>query len=524
MPFTMSTDSAQKFNFFKNIHPGEHLVVEMPVHKLCIPFPFHSTDRILLNGYQSWTDTQELTVFDKMRGVTHIPKFLREKYAFDQYGDYTFVEYGKKKGQLHGWSYGYIRRGDVFYFIGSLNENEGFTLLQADTHSKRIFIQKDLEGGDQKIPLHLFLAVGTENQVFDEYFRALGIPTCQERNIEPLFGYTSWYRHYQDISEQKILADLDGLSALPKACNVFQVDDGYQHAVGDWLEINSTKFPNGMTTIAETIASKNLIPGLWLAPFACEKNSHLFQQHPEWLVHDDSGKPVVGGGNWSGFYALDFYHPEVQTYLKEVLHTVVHEWGFKLLKLDFLYAVCIEPRAGKNRGQIMYDAMKFLSDCVHGEAQILACGVPLASAFGLVEYCRIGCDVSLSYNDVWYMRPMHRERPSTKNTLHNTLYRRQLDGRAFLNDPDVFLLRDTNIQLTQTQRQTLAEINALCGNVIFTSDDASKYQENAHETFSEMMDLREWDVIKVEPNNSEVLLTLRHREHPEMIKEKRYVL
>ena len=47
------------------------------------------------------------------------------------------------------------------------------------------------------------------------------------------------------------------------------------------------------------------------------------------------------------------------------------------------------------------------------------------------------------------MRLTHSERPSTKNTMADTVFRRQLSGRAFLNDPDVFLLRDENTKLTE---------------------------------------------------------------------------
>jgi alpha-galactosidase len=43
----------------------------------------------------------------------------------------------------------------------------------------------------------------------------------------------------------------------------------------------------------------------------------------------------------------------------------------------------------------------------------------------------------------------HRERVSTKNSIDDTTFRRQLNGRAFMNDPDVFFLRDENCKLTE---------------------------------------------------------------------------
>lgn len=479
-------------------------------------FVFEENDKILLNGFQSWTDTHEKGIHDIMRGTDKIPKRLIKKYEFDRYGDYSFVEYSHKKGCLHGFSYGYVRRGDVFYFVGSLNEDKGFTLIRTDSASGKIYFEKDLEGMEDyskyAVPkegyeLRLYFAIGNEAQVFDGYFSALGIPSCEKRGINPVFGYTSWYRHYQNISEDILLSDLKGLESLNTQCDIFQIDDGYQHAVGDWLEIKPDTFPNGVSAIARTVNEHNLMPGIWLAPLVCEKNSHLYQNHKDWLLKDSQGNLVSGGCNWSGFVALDFYNEDVRNYLRKVIHTMVNDWGFKLLKMDFLYNVCLIPSHGKNRGEVMHEAMEFLLECA-GDAKILGCGVPLASAFGIVHYCRIGADVSLTYDDVFYMRKIHRERTSTKNTILDSVFRRQLDGRAFLNDTDVFLLRDTNNKLSIAQKTTLAEINALTGNVIFTSDDASKYSEEAKKIFDNMLRLRQFHVTSANLDNGKLTLTV----------------
>jgi alpha-galactosidase len=54
----------------------------------------------------------------------------------------------------------------------------------------------------------------------------------------------------------------------------------------------------------------------------------------------------------------------------------LNEWGYHMVKLDFLYSVCLIPTKTKTRGQIMTEAMKFLRECV-GDKLILGCGVPL---------------------------------------------------------------------------------------------------------------------------------------------------
>ena len=135
------------------------------------------------------------------------------------------------------------------------------------------------------------------------------------------------------------------------------------------------------------------------------------------------------------------------------------------------------PRNGLTRGRIMADAMEFLRECV-GDKLFLGCGVPLGSAFGIVDACRISCDVSLRFRDRFYHRiNINNEIPSAKNAITSTVFRRHLDGRAFCNDPDVFFLRDYNLSYNTEQKKLLAKVNHLFGNVLFVSDDAGEYGE-----------------------------------------------
>ena len=436
-------------------------------------FDFEGKDRLFLNGYQSWTDSREWDLHGKMRGIDHLPRFIVKAFALNGYSDYDFVEYGGE-GQLHGFSYAYVRRGKEFILLGSLAEKTGYTLIRFDTERGTVSLQKDCHGrhvqGDYAV-FDLAVLTGTEDEVFDRWFALMEIPKPRGGRIT---GYTSWYNLYQNINQESIEKDLAGFAEQPVKPDVFQIDDGYETFVGDWLSVDPRKFPGGMGSAAEKIRAAGMTPGLWLAPFAAEKKSALVKDHPEWLLRDDKGAPVVAGGNWSGFYGLDIYREEVRAYLKEVFDTVLSKWGYGLVKLDFLYACCVIPRSDKTRAEIMADGMALLRELC-GDALILGCGVPLASAFGMVDYCRIGCDVALSWNDVFYMRPLHRERPSTRNTILNTVFRRQLNGRAFWNDPDVFLLRDENLKLKPEEKRLLATVNALFGGVLFTSDNPADY-------------------------------------------------
>ena len=464
--------NTQRFGL--TLHPS----VPITLTKVVLTFPhlFMPDERLFLNGYQSWTDSKETDIHAHMPGLANIPAELVQEQSLDRYGDYRFTRYPA----LHGFTYAYIRRGAQWQLFGSLSERNGFTVFYFDVANHSITIEKDCENLQIDAPYEAYrlcLLTGDEQQVFDTYFAMMQLP---KPTLARKTGYTTWYQHYQDIDRAIIQSNLDAMAAFAYPFDVFQIDDGYQTAVGDWLHVEHRKFPDGLKPIAGQIKARGMIPGLWLAPFCAQIGSLLATEHPDWLVKDAQGQPICCGSNWGGFYALDVCLPPVKRYLAGVFDVVVHQWGFELLKLDFLYAACVEPRPGKTRGQIMCEAMDLIRDCV-GDKLIIGCGVPLGPAFGKVDFCRIGCDVSLTWDDLPHMQNWHRERVSTKNAIINTLFRRQLNGRAFVNDPDVLLLRDENLDLTAMQKEILAQINCLCGDLIFTSDNVAGYDPTQKE-------------------------------------------
>lgn len=462
-------------------------------------------ERIFLNGYQSWTDSCEVTAHDRLRGIDRIPKALVRKYNFDKYGDYNFVDYSDDTGRLHGFTYAYIRNGSEFTLFGSVSEKNGFTMISVLKDSVRLSLEcEGAEFAETFAAIDAVVLDGTEDEVFDRWFELMQLAPAAAK---PISGYTSWYRHYENISESSLLHDLDALTSSDSECDIFQIDDGYQTAVGDWLSIDKDKFPSGIKHLCDAVHEKGLKAGLWLAPFVCEKNSYVFEEHPDWILKDKNGLPLAAGCNWSGSYALDIYNEDVREYLKKVFRTVLDEWGFDLVKLDFLYACCIRPQNGKSRGQIMCEGMDLLRELC-GDKLILGCGVPLGAAFGKVDYCRIGCDVGLSWNDNPIMRLTHRERVSTRNSILNTVFRRQLDGRAFLNDPDVYLLRDDGLSLLHCQKQCLAIINHLCGSVCFTSDDVSEYSERQKKLLRTAVKMRRAKLIEADMTGDTVTMKL----------------
>ena len=468
-----------------NITLNNKLPITLKHFSLELPYSFASTKQVYLNGWQSWSNSKLYTLDQKVGRVGLIGLLANRHFGVKNYGDYNFVKYSRLYSHLYTY---FISEDDSIYLIGSKNEKTGFSIFRLFPKEEKIVFEKGIEDvnifGTYKLA-EIEIYRGSLDEVMDNFF---GKKVDAKSANKLLKGYTSWYRHYQDIDEAKILNDLRSFEQSKIDFNVFQIDDGYQQAIGDWLKIDKRKFPNGLDKIASRIASISMTPGLWLAPFVAEEKSDLYKEHKDWFALDKKGNPLRAGGNWSGFYCLDIYNKDVRDYLIKVFRHY-QKMGFKLFKLDFLYAACLPKRADKSRGQVMNEAMDFLRETLK-DSLILGCGIPLGAAFYKVDYCRIGCDVTLSWDDKWYMRHVNNERPSTLHAIENTIYRHHLDGRVFYNDPDVFVLRNSeDVSLTSEQKAKLFEANLKYGSVLFTSDDIALYTEAENKALEKLQNI-----------------------------------
>ena len=427
---------------------------------------YSKDNRFFVNGYQSWTDSFEYAYSDKLKDVNKLPKKLLQLYSFDKYGDGYFYKY--QKNVFHGFDVSYVSGKNPF-FVGNNNFRNAYLIIEHHKKAGKLFLKSDVDG--------IILEKGQTFTLFD-YFLSEDVEKGKEvyfaqfpaPKAEKLFGYTSWYNHYQDINEAIIMGALNNTT---EHFDLFQIDDGFEEYVGDWLKIDGKKFPSGLKPIVDKAHEKGMKAGIWLAPFAAEEKSALFHEHPDWFCKDEKENFIKCGSNWSGFYALNIENPDAVSYIKKTL-SFYKDLGFDFFKLDFLYAVNVMKQAGKSRAQVAQKAYELLRNELEGKL-ILGCGAVLSNSFGLFDYLRVGPDVSLIFDDVWYMRHMHRERISTKVTLRNTIYRKMFDGKVFLNDPDVFLLRSHNIKLSKEQRQAITTINSLFGSLLMTSDNPKHY-------------------------------------------------
>ena len=443
--------------------------------------PMGADELFYVNGYQSWTTSREFTKAETQKGLSWICANLplgRKLTAC--YGDYDFTTYSKDL--FHSFTYTYFRKGDSFQLFGSLNERNGYTIYYVDKANGKFEILKEVEGVTVEGVVDLFeiyTIEGDYDEVFDGYFAAY--PLKSRNSVKHLAGYTSWYNYYQKIDEATMFRDLKGMhDKVGDKASIFQIDDGYESMVGDWHVLDPVKFPSGsLRPLVDEIHKDGYLAGLWLAPFGAQFKSKICLEHDDWLIKDKKGENLYAGFAWGGFYALDIEIPEVREYIKGVFDEVFDGWNFDMVKLDFLYATCMQPRNGKSRGQLMCEGMEFLRECCRDKL-ILGCGVPLGPAWGYVDACRISCDAELSFKDRFYTKMTNQEIISTQNSITNSIYRRHLNGRIFVNDPDVFFLRYDGlkkIKYSLTQKKAHSKINHMFGDVLFVSDNIGVYDD-----------------------------------------------
>ncbi|MET7279878.1 glycoside hydrolase family 36 protein [Kribbella sp. NPDC005582] len=302
-----------------------------------------------------------------------------------------------------------------------------------------------------------FVAYGTEEEVFARYAEQLaarlGSSDRRAGNV-----WCTWYAYYEGITEDVLTKDIAELAELP--FDVVQIDDGWQQAVGDW-EPNA-KFPSGLRVLTDRIAAAGMRSGLWIAPFIVLPTSAVAREHPDFVLRDADGAPVVAGNNWgTGYWALDLTHPGVQEHLAALIRRVVHEWGFSYLKLDFINAGAAPGvrRTGVGREQAYREALALIREAAGPDVYLLGSGGLLLPSLGLIDGLRSGPDVAPLWTNYASDDPSDA---MASNAVVNTLHR--LWHAPLLEvDPDVVYFRSRLNLLTEAQMAWLQDLSAICG-------------------------------------------------------------
>ena len=190
----------------------------------------------------------------------------------------------------------------------------------------------------------------------------------------------------------------------------------------------------------------------------------------------------------SGFFwdffgnSLDPSNPEVLDWVRELMSTVVHEWGFTFVKTDFTYpglSGCGRyPKL--TRAQAYRKGMEAIREGIGEKAFLLGCGSPYRPCIGLVDAMRVGPDTAPNWNPyLWkkWAAPFIKGETgngSLRNNIRQTLNMSCLHGRWWWSDPDCLMVRDYDTTLNDDEIRSSVTLIGITSGLVINSDDLTR--------------------------------------------------
>lgn len=110
--------------------------------------------------------------------------------------------------------------------------------------------------------------------------------------------------------------------------DMFLLDDGWfgnnhprnddRAGLGDWEPMKS-KLPNGVGPLVEGAEKAGVKFGIWVEPEMVNPKSDLFEEHPEWVIHQPDREPYY----YRNQLVLDMSNPKVQDYVYGVIDNLM---------------------------------------------------------------------------------------------------------------------------------------------------------------------------------------------------------
>jgi len=394
---------------------------------------------VLNNGYQSWSPS----IFSKIVDNPRTDEALFEDVEND--GDTILLD------MRTSWWYSAIHTAPATLISGSLTANRwktkvltykknkgmiwkvitGHTWVQERPARERI----TLEPGEKATSERVFIGIYQDPlEGLEEYARSVALLNPPPNPPFVPIGWNSWNTFFSDINENKILANAQFIKDhFPEhGFNNIQIDDGWENYLGDWTT-DTTRFPSGMDGLAQSITAMGFTPGIWMAPFLVDKNAPIFlqKQNEGWFLRDQDGQFLTNGPDT---YIIDTTHPDAKIWVLAQIKQALG-WGYRYLKLDFLFAETYEGKRYRT-GATSMEAYKEIMEAIVEEAKtagayVLACGAPILPTAGLAHGIRTGADIALGGLPYYW--------PFIKNESLNTANRYFLNI-LFASDPDTALL------------------------------------------------------------------------------------
>lgn len=167
----------------------------------------------------------------------------------------------------------------------------------------------------------------------------------------------NWEATYFDFKEDSLVV----IAAKAKECGVelFVLDDGWfgersndSAGLGDWFA-NKSRLPNGISGLSERIEALGMKFGLWFEPEMVNKDSDLYRNHPDWILHTPERRSSHGRNQ----FVLDFSRTEVVDYIYDMMENILSQSKISYIKWDMNRSIteCYSPALPADRqGEVFH--------------------------------------------------------------------------------------------------------------------------------------------------------------------------
>jgi hypothetical protein len=299
--------------------------------------------------------------------------------------------------------------------------------------------------------------------------KVMGVKTEKPQS----YHWCSWYYAFYHLTEGMLSDYLKGFKTVtpPVKIQTIQIDAGYFPHAGDWLEA-SHKFPKGIEGSAKEILANNYKAGIWIGPYMVGNKSKLYLEHPNWILRQLDGSPIVNmtyygeerlwGAMDEEIYTLDTSNPEVMEHLRNVFRTF-KKMGFTFFKTDFmLYGAESSNNVkrhtpGKTSIEYQREFFDMIRQEIGPESFWLGCIAPFEPMLGYVDAMRVAADISPKWQ-------------GATNMFDESRGNQHINNVWWQNDADAMILRKRYSDLSDAETKSIALWIGMLGGVINTSD------------------------------------------------------
>lgn len=373
------------------------------------------------------------------------------------------------------------------YRLQTFGGEEGETVLSAGFRMERVPLA---EGAGVRLPDIVLRGFTDLEPALSAAASSIGAAMGARTHRKPAYHWCSWYYWYHRFSHRLLREYLPAFSSLGPSVplQAVQIDAGYFPSAGDWLESNEL-WPDGLGPAFADIADSGYAPGIWIAPFMVGNRSRLYREHPDWVLRDSAGLPVIEwrcynepkawGYADEEYYVLDTSHPEAMNYIRGVFRAFRGQ-GALLFKTDFMLwgiqdsAKVRRHTPGLTSVQYFCGLLEAIREEIGEESYWIGCIAPFLPFVGYADAMRIGDDVGAEWNG----KPFGPE-----NMIRQVSGCSYMNGLLWQNDPDAVLLRDFHIHMNGSELESLALLQAVSGGAIYTSDPLHELPSDRLELF-----------------------------------------